>query len=101
MTIRLVIIVAMLAAIVGGLYAVHRPGYNSGKESLQAEWDKEKADAQSVQDTQTDIADADLTKEVEVIRTVYRDRVKEVTRYVPTGTCPADADFVSLFNASR
>lgn len=44
------------------------------------------------------------TKEVIVTETVtetkYRDRIKEVIRYVPqAGTfCPADADFLRLFN---
>jgi hypothetical protein len=38
---------------------------------------------------------------VEVIKTVYRDRIKEVKVYVPTGTCPADSDFVRVFNGGQ
>lgn len=97
--IRLFVWVAIAAIVFGGAFAIHRGGVKSGQDDIQAKWDAAKAEAQAIQDKQTDDAANALTEEVEVIRTVYRDRIKEVIKYVPTGTCAADPDFVRLFNS--
>ena len=94
-----VVILAFLAAVWG----VHYYGITKGRAAVLAEWDKAKADAKAIQDAQADAAVETLVQEVEVIKTVYRDRIKEVKVYVPSPTtaCPADPDFVRLFNADR
>lgn len=94
-----VVILALLAAFLG----IHYYGITKGRAEVHAEWDKAKAEAQATQEAQTDAAVETLVQEVEVIKTVYRDRIKEVKVYVPSPatTCPADPDFVRLFNATR
>lgn len=94
---------AVLLALIGALWGIHAAGVSTGRAEVRAEWDKSRAAAQDKQDAKTEQADRVLIQEVEVVRTVYRDRIKKVTTYVPTpGTsCPADADFVRLYNAER
>ena len=94
---------AVLLALIAALIGIHAAGAASGRAEVRAEWEKAKAEAQANQDAKTDRAEQVLVQEVEVVRTVYRDRIKEVNVYVPTPgtTCPADAEFVRLFNAAR
>jgi type VI protein secretion system component VasK len=94
---------AVLLALIGALWGIYAAGQSSGRAQVSAAWDKAKAEAQAAQDAKTDKAAEVLVQEVEVVRTVYRDRIKEVKTYVPTpGTaCPADPQFVRLFNAAR
>lgn len=93
----------VLLALVLTLMGIHAAGVASGRAEVRAQWDKSKAEAQANQDAKTDQAAEVLVQEVEVVRTVYQDRIKEVTKYVPSPgtTCSADADFVRLFNAAR
>jgi hypothetical protein len=100
---RWAILAVVLLALLASLAGLHRHGVNSGREEVRKEWAQARESAQAEQDARTEQAAQILTEEVEVIRTVYRDRIKEVTKYVPTpGTaCPADHEFVRLFNASR
>lgn len=92
----------VLLALLLALWALHQHGVNAGREEVRAEWDKAKQTAQAVQDQRTELAADTLVQEVEVIRTVYRDRTKEVIKYVPNPAtvCPADSDFVRLFNGA-
>lgn len=100
--IRIALYAAVVASVGGGLWGLHRHGVNTGRADIQAQWDAAKAEAQATQDAQTETAAATLTEEVEAIRTVYKDRTKEVIRYVPTTPhCPSDPDFIRLFNAAR
>jgi type VI protein secretion system component VasK len=94
---------AVLLALIAALWGIYEAGQASGRAEVTAAWDKAKAEAQAAQDAKTDKAAEVLVQEVEVVRTVYRDRIKEVKTYVPTpGTaCPADPQFVRLFNAAR
>ena len=100
---RWAILFCVLLALMAGLAGLHRHGVNAGRKEVRDEWAQALEEAQSIQDAQADAAAQVLTEEVEVIRTVFKDRIKEVTKYVPTaGTqCPADPDFVRLFNATR
>ena len=100
---RWAILFGLLLALMAGLAGLHRHGVNTGREEVRAEWAQAREEAQAIQDAQAQAAAQVLTEEVEVIRTVYRDRIKEVTKYVPTaGTqCPADPEFVRLFNSAR
>jgi len=93
---------AVLLALLAALWGLHRHGYNAGAADVRAEWEEAKAAAQAVQDARTEQAAETLVQEVEVIRTVYRDRTKEVIKYVPAPAtvCPADAEFVRLFNGA-
>ena len=81
---------------------VRDTAFKAGQAEVQARWDvasKQAIDAQSAQNNTA-------TKEVIVTETVtqtqYRDRIKEVIRYVPRPdtTCPADPEFVRLFNGA-
>ena len=74
---------------------------SAGRAEVQARWDAAVADAKAAQQTKNTKATAAVATEVEVVRTVYKDRIKEVTRYVPNPDthCPADDDFVRMFNA--
>jgi hypothetical protein len=81
---------------------VRDTAFKAGQAEVQARWDvasKRAIDAQSDQNSTA-------TKEVIVTETVtqtkYRDRIKEVIRYVPKPdtTCPADPEFVRLFNGA-
>ena len=94
---------AVLLALLAALWGIHRHGYSAGAAAVRAEWDQAKATAQATQDAKTEQAAETLVQEVEVIRTVYRDRTKEVIKYVPSPAtvCPADADFVRLYNAAK
>jgi type VI protein secretion system component VasK len=100
---RWAVVGVVLLALIGALWGIYEAGQASGRAEVTAAWDKAKAQAQAAQDAKTDKAAEVLVQEVEVVRTLYRDRIKEVTTYVPTpGTsCPADAEFVRLFNAAR
>ena len=91
-----------LAAAALGLWGVYAAGHANGRAQVQAEWDRAKAGAQSKQSEQVANAADEFARQVEVIRTVYRDRVKEVKVYVPeANSCPADDTFIRLFNCTR
>jgi len=100
---RWAVLGAVLLALLAALWGIHRHGYSAGAAAIRAEWDQAKATAQATQDAKTEKAAEALVQEVEVIRTVYRDRTKEVIKYVPAPAtvCPADADFVRLFNGAQ
>lgn len=94
---------ALIAAAVAGSAMWYRTSLiEKGREEVRAEWKKASAQAQTEQDQKTDAAEKTLTVEVEVVRTVYRDRTKEVIKYVPAPAthCPADDEFVRLFNGT-
>jgi hypothetical protein len=80
--------------------AIYTGGLEAGRKEVQAQWDKAVDEAKATQAAQNEEATTTAAVEVEVIRTVFRDRIKEVTRYVPNPDthCPADDDFVRLFN---
>jgi hypothetical protein len=101
---------ALGAALLGGavlwhgyqVAAVKAEAFKAGQADVQARWDVARQQAQAEQDKRTSAAESALVEEVEVVRTVYRDRIKEVTKYVPApgSQCPADPEFVRLFNAT-
>lgn len=73
-----------------------------GREEIRAQHRIDIAVAKDKQAGQNDSATKETIVTETVIETQYRDRIKEVIRYVPTpGTvCPADPDFVRLFNGA-
>lgn len=81
--------------------AIYTSGLNAGRKEVQDLWDLSVKQATEAQAAQNEAATTQATVEVEVVRTVYQDRIKEVTRYVPNPDthCPADDEFVRLFNA--
>jgi hypothetical protein len=96
---------AMLVLIVAGVFGVQ--AYNEGlreegRAEVRAEWKAANETAQAKQDEQIDTADAGLTVEKEVIKKVYIDRIQKVNVYVPSPAtaCPADPDFVRLYNST-
>jgi hypothetical protein len=100
---RWAILAGFLLALLAALAGLHRHGVNAGREEVRAEWAMAKANAQATQNAQAQAAEQVLSEETEVIRIVYRDRIREVIKYVPSPdtTCPADSEFVRLFNAPR
>jgi len=85
----------------GKVTAAHERDLAAGRAEVQERWDKAVDDAKTAQADANTKATDQVATEVEVIRTVYRDRIKEVIKYVPSPDtdCPADADFVRMFNA--
>lgn len=81
---------------------IYTSGLDAGRKEVQAQWDKATEEATAAQAAQNETATTTMTTEVEVVRTVFRDRIKEVTRYVPNPDthCPADPEFVRLFNGA-
>ena len=84
----------------GQVSDVYDSGVAFGRTEVQAQWDQATKEATEAQAAQNTAATSATATEVEVVRTVYQDRIKEVTRYVPNPDthCPADPEFVRLFN---
>ncbi len=91
---------AVLLALIGALWGIHAAGVSTGRAEVQAQWDRAKVEAQAKQAEQNTAATKEVIVTETVIETKYKDRIKEVIKYVPTPgtTCPADPDFVRMFN---
>lgn len=74
--------------------------FSAGQAEVQGRWDKATQEAQGAQDLANANATADFETGKAQAETVYVYRTKEITKYVPHPDthCPADADFVRLFN---
>ena len=85
----------------GKVDAVRDAAFKDGQALTQAKWDQAVEDAKEAQAQQNEQATDQFTTEVEVVKTVYVDRIKEIKTYVPSpGTdCPADAGFLRNYNA--
>ena len=85
----------------GYLYRGHLIGLGYAK--CQAEHKLAAGQAATKQGGQNTTATKEVIKTETVIEYRYRDKIEEVTRYEPTpGTvCPADADFLRLYNGTR
>ena len=81
---------------------VQEAAFKDGQDLTQAKWDQAVADAKDAQAKQSWQATEDFVTEREVVRVVYRDRIKEIKTYVPSpGTnCPADPCFLQRYNAA-
>lgn len=79
---------------------VKSEAFAAGQAEVQGRWDKVTEEAKDAQD----LANTDATAGYETgkaqAETVYVYRTKEITKYVPHPDthCPADTDFVRLFN---
>lgn len=96
-------VVAVLLALAGGVAVkIHYAGVETGRTEVQAKWDKAVAEAEGKQAEQSAKATDKYIEEREVVRVVYRDRIKEIKTYVPSpGTsCPADPGFLQRYNAA-
>lgn len=94
--------VILLALGIGGyLYREHLIGLGYAK--CQDEHKRAAGQAASKQGGQNTAATKEVIKTETVIEYRYRDKIKEVIRYEPSpGTvCPADADFLRLYNGTR
>lgn len=97
------------AAIAGGIFwwhagkveAVRDEAFRAGQAEVNERWARARTDAATRQERQNEQATDQFTTEVEVVKTVYVDRIKEIKTYVPNpGTsCPADAGFLRRYNA--
>lgn len=111
MTAKLWALIIGLALMGAGIYGVvnwhdnkkqelYNSGFDAGKKEVQTKWDAAIDSAKNLQGEQNDSATGKQTEEVQTAKTVYIDRIKEVTKYVPAqnSSCPADDNFVRLFN---
>lgn len=97
------------AAAMGGAILVHSSkveahyaaAFKAGQDEVQARWDRAVSEAVAAQSVQNEQATEQFITEREVVRVIYRDRIKEIKTYVPKpGTsCPADAGFLRSYNA--
>lgn len=95
--------VAALLVLAGGVaLKVHSAGVDAGRAEVQGQWDEAVAEAKEKQAEQSAEATDKYIEEREVVRVVYRDRIKEIKTYVPSpGTsCPADSGFLQRYNAA-
>lgn len=85
----------------GKVDAARDAAFKAGQADVQGRWDKAVSEAKDAQAEQNEQATDQFTTEREVVRVVYRDRIKEIKTYVPNpGTdCPADAGFLRNYNA--
>lgn len=111
MTAKLWALIIGLALIGGGVWsaiswhdnqkeALYQSGFDAGKEQVKKEWDAAIESAKTVQADQNESATGKQSEEVQTAKTIYIDRIREVTKYAPAenSSCPADPDFVRLFN---
>lgn len=101
--------IAALLAMVGGAVLWHDSktavardaAFKAGQSEVHERWQRARTDAASRQELQNEQATDQFTTEVEVVKTVYVDRIKEIKTYVPSpGTsCPADSGFLRRYNA--
>lgn len=78
-------VVAVLLALAGGVAVkIHYAGVETGRTEVQAKWDKAVAEAEGKQAEQSAKATDKYIEEREVVRVVYRDRIKEIKTYVPS-----------------
>ncbi len=82
---------------------LHDEAFAAGQAEVQARWDAAKKAAISTQAGQNTAATKEVIVTETVTQTQYRDRIKEVIRYVPKPdtVCPADPEFVRLFNGTN
>ena len=85
----------------GKVDAARDAAFKAGQTEVQGRWDKAVSEAKAAQAQQNEQATEQFTTEVEVVKTVYVDRIKEIKTYVPSpGTsCPADSGFLQRYNA--
>ena len=85
----------------GKVDAVRDAAFKDGQAEVNERWARARTDAAARQDQQNEQATDQFTTEVEVVKTVYVDRIKEIKTYVPSpGTsCPADSGFLRRYNA--
>lgn len=91
---------ALVAALVGGFLWYRHSLIEQGRAECEEAHRVAAEAAAKTQQGQNEQATKEVIVTETVTETKYRDRIKEVIRYVPqTGTvCPADADFLRLFN---
>jgi len=80
--------------------ALYKAGFDAGAAEVQSKWDSAVNSAKEVQSGMNDAATTTQAEETQTAKTIYIERIKEVTRYAPAQntSCPVDADFVRLFN---
>lgn len=79
---------------------VKAEAFSAGQAEVQGRWDKASSEARDTQAQANEDATAGYETGKAKAETVYVYRTKEITKYVPHPDthCPADADFVRLFN---
>lgn len=90
----------LVVALVGGLLYYRHSLIAQGRAECEEAHRVAAEEAAKTQQGQNEQATKEVIVTETVTETKYRDRIKEVIRYVPqAGTvCPADADFLRLFN---
>lgn len=75
----------------------------NGRDEVRTQWAEAIEKAKEAQAAANTVATAAAVKTITLQKLVYVDRIKEVNKYVPAPNtvCPADDDFVRLYNAAR
>jgi hypothetical protein len=89
-----------VAVVVGGFLYYRHSLIAQGRAECQEAQRVAAAEAEKIQKGQNEQATKEVIVTETVTQTKYRDRIQEVIRYVPQAgsVCPADPDFLRLFN---
>ena len=92
----------VVLAVVAGLLWYRASLINDGRAQVQAQWDDAIERARLLQAAANASATTEYVRAAQTAQTVYRDRIKEVIKYVPNPntSCPADLEFERLYNAA-
>lgn len=99
--------IAGAAIVAGGCYYVAHAIKQSGRDEVQAQWDKAVADAQEAQGKQNTVATVEHAQSQGAAQVVYKTKIQRVVEYVASNqnaggaghaVCPADSQFIGLYN---
>ena len=93
---------AAVLTVVAGLLWYRASLINDGRAQVQAQWDDAIERARLLQAAANATATTEYVQAAQTAQTVYRDRIKEVIKYVPieNTSCPVDPEFERLYNAA-
>jgi len=96
-----VVVLALVGGITWGVHAIKQ----SGRDEIQAKWDKAVDDAKAAQAQQNNAATVDHAQSQGAAQVVYKTKIQRVVEYAASNqiaggavVCPADAQFISLYN---
>ena len=98
-----VVVLALGGGITWGVHAIKQ----SGRDEVQAKWDKAVADAQEAQGKQNTVATVEHAQSRGAAQVVYKTKIQRVVEYVASNqnaggaghaVCPADSQFIGLYN---
>jgi hypothetical protein len=92
------VVLALGCGITWGVHAIK----DAGRAEVRAEWDAANEQAVAAQAKQNQDATVEHATETGAANVIYQTKIKKVIEYVQknngTVVCPADAEFIGLFN---